>query len=226
MYCFLLLFLVYIFLMFYYFSCSCLWIFALFGYVIEFVCIADWSSVGLLPFLPLPVEVYYNAKSFNKTAYDLNYPSVGLHVTGYLPTHMDGDKGNVILFTHQPEAYGEEATRCAFLRSLLTRRALDWAIAVWDNDIQVRTSSLYFTHQIRNVFKYPVGGQDLVPRPGHHDSCQTPWTLTHASKPLVASHSRLARLPRPYNHNGYHGSLLKSLQAATPEGIPHCHGHC
>ncbi|KAK3513110.1 hypothetical protein QTP70_001682 [Hemibagrus guttatus] len=39
-------------------------------------------------------------------------------------------------FVQQPGVYREEATKCAFLLSLLTGKALDWASAVWDHDPQ------------------------------------------------------------------------------------------
>lgn len=61
-------------------------------------------------------------------------------------------------FPHLPEVYRGEITKCAFLLSLLTRRALDWVSTVWDNDPQVKTSFAYFVGQIREVFEYPAGG--------------------------------------------------------------------
>ncbi|KAK3572077.1 hypothetical protein QTP86_022304 [Hemibagrus guttatus] len=64
-------------------------------------------------------------------------------------------------FPHQPGIYREEGTRCAFLLSLLTGKALDWASAVWDVDPQIHSSFIYFTGMIREVFEYPVGGKDI-----------------------------------------------------------------
>lgn len=46
-----------------------------------------------------------------------------------------------ISFAHQPEVYREESAKCAFIHSLLTRRALDWASGVWD---QICRSMGYF----------------------------------------------------------------------------------
>lgn len=64
-------------------------------------------------------------------------------------------------FDHQPNIYREDITKCAFLLSLLTGRALDWASPVWDNDPQVSTLVNYFMGQIRKVFEYPAGGRDI-----------------------------------------------------------------
>ncbi|KAK3545027.1 hypothetical protein QTP86_033228, partial [Hemibagrus guttatus] len=60
-----------------------------------------------------------------------------------------------------PNVYREEMTKCTFLLSLLTGRALDWASAVWDHNPQVKTSFSYFSGLIRKVFEYPAGGRDV-----------------------------------------------------------------
>ncbi|KAK3564653.1 hypothetical protein QTP86_024522, partial [Hemibagrus guttatus] len=44
-------------------------------------------------------------------------------------------------FAHQRGLYREETTKCAFLLSLLMRRALDWASTVWDSDPQCNSLS-------------------------------------------------------------------------------------
>ncbi|KAK3533097.1 hypothetical protein QTP70_006768 [Hemibagrus guttatus] len=66
-----------------------------------------------------------------------------------------------VFFSHQPRMYHEEGTKCAFLLSLLSSRALEWASAVWDADPQVRSSFSYFAGMIREVFEYPAGGKDI-----------------------------------------------------------------
>ncbi|KAK3550214.1 hypothetical protein QTP86_021240 [Hemibagrus guttatus] len=63
-------------------------------------------------------------------------------------------------FAHQPELYGD-ITRCAFMLSLLTGKALDWASAVWDSDPQVKSSANYFANLIQEVFEYPEGVKDV-----------------------------------------------------------------
>ncbi|MGL5840211.1 MAG: hypothetical protein ACRCYK_00025, partial [Aeromonas hydrophila] len=57
--------------------------------------------------------------------------------------------------------YHEEGTKCAFLLSLLSSRALEWATAVWDADPQVRSSFSYFAGMIRKVFEHPASGKDI-----------------------------------------------------------------
>ncbi|KAK3518632.1 hypothetical protein QTP70_006074 [Hemibagrus guttatus] len=66
-----------------------------------------------------------------------------------------------VFFSHQPGIYHEERTRCAFLLSLLTSRALEWASAIWFADPQIRSSFSYFAGMIWEVFEYPAGGKDI-----------------------------------------------------------------
>ncbi|KAK3507803.1 hypothetical protein QTP70_000839 [Hemibagrus guttatus] len=66
-----------------------------------------------------------------------------------------------VFFSHQPGMYREEETQCAFVMSLLTSRALEWASAVWDANPQIRLSFSYFAGMIREVFEYPAGGKDI-----------------------------------------------------------------
>ncbi|KAK3507516.1 hypothetical protein QTP70_028076 [Hemibagrus guttatus] len=66
-----------------------------------------------------------------------------------------------VFFLHQPGMYREEGTKCAFLMSLLTDRALEWASAVWDGDPQIKASYDYFSGMIKEVFEYPAGGKDI-----------------------------------------------------------------
>ncbi|KAK3551566.1 hypothetical protein QTP70_019804 [Hemibagrus guttatus] len=57
--------------------------------------------------------------------------------------------------------YREDTTKFAFMLSLLTGRALDWASVVWDSDPWIRTSADYFAGQIHDVFEYPAVGKDI-----------------------------------------------------------------
>ncbi len=50
----------------------------------------------------------------------------------------------------------------AFLMTLLTGKAIDWAAAVWDTDPCLRTSADYFIQQLREVFEYPAGGKSVT----------------------------------------------------------------
>ncbi|KAK3538314.1 hypothetical protein QTP70_035244, partial [Hemibagrus guttatus] len=66
-----------------------------------------------------------------------------------------------VFFVHQPGMYSNEETQCAFVMSLLTNRALEWASVVWDADPQIRSSFSHFAGLIREVFEYPAGGKDI-----------------------------------------------------------------
>ncbi|KAK3549457.1 hypothetical protein QTP86_001450 [Hemibagrus guttatus] len=57
-----------------------------------------------------------------------------------------------VFFSHQPGMYHEDGTKCAFLLSLLTGKALEWASAVWDADLLIRASYSHFEEGIREVF--------------------------------------------------------------------------
>ncbi|KAK3513487.1 hypothetical protein QTP70_015506, partial [Hemibagrus guttatus] len=66
-----------------------------------------------------------------------------------------------VFFSHQPGVYCKEGTKCAFLLSLLTGKALEWASAVWDADPLIRASYSHFEEGIREVFEHPAGGKDI-----------------------------------------------------------------
>ncbi|KAK3506576.1 hypothetical protein QTP70_009900 [Hemibagrus guttatus] len=66
-----------------------------------------------------------------------------------------------IFFMHQGTDFESEETKCAFLMSLLTGKAIEWAVAVWETDRLFQTSYTYFVKQLRDVFEYPAGGKDV-----------------------------------------------------------------
>ncbi|KAL0163510.1 hypothetical protein M9458_039263 [Cirrhinus mrigala] len=96
-------------------------------------------------------------------------PPMPSTVSFALPNKFDGTaeqcKGFVrqvkLYFEYQQDRFESEEKRCAFLMTLLTGRALDWASAVWDADPQLKKSVEYFLLQIQEVFEYPAGGRDI-----------------------------------------------------------------
>ncbi|KAI2644715.1 Retrotransposon-derived protein PEG10 [Labeo rohita] len=96
-------------------------------------------------------------------------PPMPLTVSFALPNKFDGTaeqcKGFArqvkLYFDYQQDRFESEEKRCAFLMTLLTGRALDWASAVWDTDPQFKKSVKYFLQQIHEVFEYPAGGRDI-----------------------------------------------------------------
>ncbi|KAK3507422.1 hypothetical protein QTP70_020386 [Hemibagrus guttatus] len=66
-----------------------------------------------------------------------------------------------VFFSHQPGMYSEDGTKCAFLLSLFTGKALEWASVVWDADPLIRASYSHFEEAIREVFEHPAGGKDI-----------------------------------------------------------------
>ncbi|MGL5840428.1 MAG: DUF4939 domain-containing protein [Aeromonas hydrophila] len=82
-----------------------------------------------------------------------------------LPDKFDGSADHCrgflrqcgVFFSHQPGMYSEDGTKCAFLLSLLTGKALEWASAVWDGDPLIRASYCHFEEAIREVFEHRQG---------------------------------------------------------------------
>ncbi len=61
----------------------------------------------------------------------------------------------------QPTLYSTDESRIAFVCSLLTGRALDWATAVWSDERAVFPSFTRFLQRFREVFKHPAGGKEV-----------------------------------------------------------------
>ncbi len=61
----------------------------------------------------------------------------------------------------QPTLYPTDDSRIAFVCSLLTGRALEWATAVWNDDHAVFPSFNSFIHSFKEVFEHPAGGKEV-----------------------------------------------------------------
>lgn len=72
---------------------------------------------------------------------------------------------------HEGENLTEER-KCSKVFSFLTGKAIEWASAIWDNDLRLRTSYAYFIQQLREVFEYPAGGRSasaqIIPMSQNH----------------------------------------------------------
>ncbi|KAL0173541.1 hypothetical protein M9458_029509, partial [Cirrhinus mrigala] len=64
-----------------------------------------------------------------------------------------------LFVTQQPALYPTEESRIAFVCSLLTGKALDWATAVWDLNRPSFPSFKEFLRRFKEVFDYPEGGE-------------------------------------------------------------------
>lgn len=81
-----------------------------------------------------------------------------------LPEKFDGTAVKCRGFLHQctlfvdqqPSMYPTDSSRIAFISSLLTGRALEWATAVWRPDGSAFPTFTNFLLQFRNVFEHPT----------------------------------------------------------------------
>lgn len=53
-----------------------------------------------------------------------------------------------IYFDNQEDKFVSEEKKCAFMMMLLSGRALDWSVVVWEMDVRFRTSFDYFIQQL------------------------------------------------------------------------------
>ncbi len=61
----------------------------------------------------------------------------------------------------QPTLYPTDDSRIAFVCSLLTGRALEWATAIWEDDHAAFPSFASFTQSFKEVFEHPAGGEEV-----------------------------------------------------------------
>ncbi|KAL0186709.1 hypothetical protein M9458_018379, partial [Cirrhinus mrigala] len=64
-----------------------------------------------------------------------------------------------LFVNQQPALYPPDSSRIAFVCSLLTGRALDWATAMWRDDGSTFPTFGQFLHHFREVFEHPTGGK-------------------------------------------------------------------
>lgn len=88
------------------------------------------------------------------------------------PERYSGDLGTCgqfllqcsLVFDLQPSTYCTDKSRIAFLISLLTGRAAQWATAVVENNSPACQSYARFTKEMRKVFEHPLKGKEAPKR--------------------------------------------------------------
>lgn len=69
-----------------------------------------------------------------------------------------------LVFDLQPNTYNTDKSRIAFLISLLTGRAAQWATAVVENNSPVGNSYASFSNEMRKIFDHPLKGKEAAKR--------------------------------------------------------------
>ena len=69
-----------------------------------------------------------------------------------------------LIFRHQISRYSSPEARVAFIVSLLSGRALQWAIAALENEPQLSSDYSRFVSEFRLVFDHPAEGPDAAAR--------------------------------------------------------------
>ncbi len=78
------------------------------------------------------------------------------------PTRCKGFLLQCSMFVNQqPMLYSTDDSRIAFVCSLLTGRALEWATAVWSEERAVFPSFTSFIQCFKEVFEHPAGGKEV-----------------------------------------------------------------
>ncbi len=65
------------------------------------------------------------------------------------------------LLTSNPTLYSTDESRIAFVCSLLTGRALEWATAVWSDERAVFPLFTSFLQHFREIFEHPAGSKEV-----------------------------------------------------------------
>ena len=75
-----------------------------------------------------------------------------------------------LIFQHNPSRYHSDNAKIAFIVSLLSGRALEWAVASLNYDALISSSYSHFVSEFRLVFDHPPDGSDSAAR--LHSICQ------------------------------------------------------
>lgn len=69
-----------------------------------------------------------------------------------------------LVFDLQPSSYTSDKSRIAFVLSLLTGKASQWATACWESKSEIFQSFVAFTEEMRRVFDHPLKGKEAAKR--------------------------------------------------------------
>ncbi|KAK7878585.1 hypothetical protein WMY93_030421 [Mugilogobius chulae] len=88
------------------------------------------------------------------------------------PERYSGDLGScgrfllqcALVFDLQPTTYATDKSRIAFLLSLLSGKASQWATAVWESNSAILHSYKDFTEEMKRIFDHPLKGKEAAKR--------------------------------------------------------------
>lgn len=88
------------------------------------------------------------------------------------PDHYRGDMGKcggfllqcTLVFSQKPNTYASDHAKIAYIMGLLQGKALDWATAIWQNNVQIRGDYKMFVGELKKVFDHPVQGKEASKR--------------------------------------------------------------
>ena len=69
-----------------------------------------------------------------------------------------------LVFDNQPRMYDNDRVKIAFVVSLLSGRAAQWATALWERDSRFNLSFDHFQAEMKKVFDHPVRGKEAANR--------------------------------------------------------------
>ncbi|KAK7916542.1 hypothetical protein WMY93_012303 [Mugilogobius chulae] len=69
-----------------------------------------------------------------------------------------------LVFDQQPHTYATDKSRIAFVISLLSGKASQWATAAWESNSEIFQSFVAFTNEMRKLFDHPLKGKEAAKR--------------------------------------------------------------
>lgn len=69
-----------------------------------------------------------------------------------------------LVFDQQPTTFASDKSKIAFVVSLLSGRAAQWATALWERESQITLNYPQFVAEIRKIFDHPVRGREAANR--------------------------------------------------------------